>query len=232
MSKLPPGARVKAEGGDTHQADGSGTARFDVPMGDHTLEITAEGYNSKSIQYKFLAGENALEGSLEPDPEQQEWARVESGNDSAALQSFLKKFPGSKHAEAAKAKLEKLNSSNAPPANVAKNTSTLTDGGMISGTLGQFEQAYSNKNANDVCAIWPGCPRKAFEKVFREAISVSMKFQPSAPPEISGGLASVVCSRVRVTTYKGTPSLTGNDTVTIHLRKQDGKWRIDSIEQK
>jgi hypothetical protein len=179
-----------------------------------------------------MAGENTLDGALEPDPEQQEWARVESGNDGTALQSFLKKFPGSKHEEAAKARLEKLNSSSPPPANVAKNTNTLTDGGMISGTLGQFEQAYSNKNANDVCAIWPGCPRKEFERVFHDAISVSMKFQPSGPPEISGDSASVLCNRVRVTTYKGSPPRTGKDTVTIHLRKQGGTWRIDSIEQK
>jgi hypothetical protein len=103
---------------------------------------------------------------------------------------------------------------------------------MIAGTLGQFEQAYSNKNANDVCAIWPGCPRKEFERVFHDAISVSMKFQPSGPPEISGDSASVLCNRVRVTTYKGSPPRTGNDTVTIHLRKQGGTWRIDSIEQK
>ena len=87
---------MKVEGGDTHQADGSGTARFDVPVGDHTLEMTAEGYSAKTIQHKFLAGTNTLEGVLDPDPEQQEWARVESGNDGTALQSFLKRFPAGK----------------------------------------------------------------------------------------------------------------------------------------
>jgi hypothetical protein len=234
MSKLPPGARVKLEGGDTHQADGSGIARFEVPVGDHTLEMTAEGYTSKTIQHKFLAGENALEGALEPDPEQQEWARVESGNDSAALQSFLKRFPAGKHAELAKARLEKLNSLNPPPVppTVAKNTSSLTESGMISQILGQFEQAYSSKNVNQVCAIWSGCPRKDIKKVFQEAVSVSMKFQPLAPPEIVNDVASVVCNRVRATTYKGSAALTGNDTVTVVLSKQNGKWRIDSIVAK
>jgi eukaryotic-like serine/threonine-protein kinase len=234
IRNLPAMARVKVEGGDTHQADGSGLARFSVAVGNHTLDITADGYTSRTIQQSFAAGGPALDVSLDPDPEQQEWAKLESSTDSGALQAFLRKYPAGKHTEQAKEKLDKLDKlasskGGGSTGTGTKNSSNLTDSGMISDTLGQLERAYSSKNVSDVCGIWPGCTRKDIEKVFKEAVAVSIKFQPSAPPEISGELASVVCSRARVTTYKGSPPLTGNDTVTIHLRKQNGKWRIDSI---
>jgi hypothetical protein len=231
IRNLPAAARVQVDGGDAHQADGSGLARFSVPVGNHSLDITADGYTSKRIQQTFSAGGPALDVSLDLDPEQQEWARLESSTDSGALQAFLRKYPAGKHAELAKDKLDKLTSSkgSGSAGTVSKNNGNLTDSGMISDTLGQLGRAYSDKNVGEVCGIWPGCPRKDFEKEFKDALAISMKFQPSAPPEISGELASVVCSRSRVTTYKGIPPRTWNDTVTIHLRKQNGKWRIDSI---
>jgi hypothetical protein len=225
---------VKVEGGETHQADGSGVARFSVPAGNHTLEITAEGYSSRTIQQTFAAGGPALDGKLDRDPELQEWTAVESSNDRAAVQAFLNKFPAGPHVEQARIKLEKLDkliasNHSGSPGGGSKPTGNLTDSDMISGTLGQFEQAYSNKNAGEICGIWPNCPRKTIEGAFKDAVSVSMKFQPSGPPIITGDVAVVACTRTRDTVLKGSGHSGGTDAVTIHLHKQDGKWRIDSI---
>jgi serine/threonine-protein kinase len=234
IRNLPAAARVKVEGGETHQADGSGVARFSVPAGNHTLEITAEGYSSRTIQQTFAAGGPALDGKLDRDPELQEWTAVESSNDRAAVQAFLNKFPAGPHVEQARIKLEKLDkliasNHSGSPGGGSKPTGNLTDSDMISGTLGQFEQAYSNKNAGEICGIWPNCPRKTIEGAFKDAVSVSMKFQPSGPPIITGDVAVVACTRTRDTVLKGSGHSGGTDAVTIHLHKQDGKWRIDSI---
>jgi len=224
-------ARVKIEGGDTHQADVSGVARFSVPVGNHTLDITADGYAPRTIQQTFAAGGPALDGTLAPDPEQQEWAKLESGTDSGALQAFLRKYPAGKHAELAKDKLDKLTSSKggASTGNGTKNNGNLTDNGMISDTLGQLERAYSDKNASELCGIWPSCPRKIIEDGFKNAVTVSMKYQPSGPPVVSGDVAVVACTRVRDTLLKGSGHSGGTDLVTVHLRKQNGKWLVDSI---
>lgn len=234
VRNLPASARVKLEGGDTYQADGSGMARFAVPPGNHKLEIAAEGYISRTIQQTFAAGGPVLDGTLDRDLELQEWTAVESSNDRGTVQSFLNKFPAGKHAELAKAKLDKLDKAAASnhggaPAGGLKPAVTLTDSDMISGTLGQFEQAYSNKNAGEICGIWPNCPRKKIEEGFKDAISVSMKYQPSGLPVITGDTAVVACTRVRDIVLKGSSHSTGSDTVAVHFRKLDGKWRIDSI---
>ena len=234
VRNLPTTARVKVEGGDTYQADGSGIARFAVPAGNHTLQIAAGGYVSRTIQQSFAAGGPALDGTLDRDVELQEWTAVESSNDRGVVQAFLNKFPAGKHAEQAKAKLDgldKLTGSNrsGSPAGGSKPTGGLTDSDMISGTLGQFEQAYSNKNAGEICGIWPNCNRKTIESAFKDVLSVSMRFQPSGPPIITGDVAVVACTRVRDTVRKGSGHSAGTDTVTIHLSKQAGKWRIDSI---
>src|SRR6202050_471469 len=51
LRNLPPGASVKGDGRDADHADNSGVAQFEVTAGNHTLELTKDGFKSKSIQH-------------------------------------------------------------------------------------------------------------------------------------------------------------------------------------
>lgn len=105
----------------------------------------------------------------------------------------------------------------------------LTENDMILATLRSLEQAYSIKDANAVCGIWPKCPRKTFEQVFKSAQSASLSLHPIEAASISGDSASIVCTRRTVTVYGGAQQKVDEQKVTIHLRKQNENWRIDFI---
>jgi eukaryotic-like serine/threonine-protein kinase len=106
----------------------------------------------------------------------------------------------------------------------------LTENDMILATLRRLEQAYSTKDTSAVCGIWPKCPRKTFEQVFKSAQSASLSLHPLEAASISGDSASIVCTRRTVTAYAGAQQNVNEQKVTIYLRKQDDNWRIDSIK--
>jgi hypothetical protein len=101
---------------------------------------------------------------------------------------------------------------------------------MILDTLRHLEQAYSNKDVSAVCGIWPNCPRKTFEQVFKSAQSALLALNPIQSPNVSGDSAVVVCNRRTVTVYPGAQPSVGEQVVTIQLRKENNNWRIDSIK--
>ncbi|HET9406176.1 MAG TPA: protein kinase [Candidatus Sulfotelmatobacter sp.] len=113
------------------------------------------------------------------------------------------------------------------PATKAK-TPELTDSDMILSALGRLEQAYSDKNANEVCAIWRNCPR-GLDGIFKQVTSVSIKFQPSGPVNISGDTATLACTRTSVTVYKEGPKPVSS-RVTVRLHRQANGWEIESID--
>jgi eukaryotic-like serine/threonine-protein kinase len=256
VTHLPSGAIVKVEG-TTYSADQSGTVRFDIVTGEHTLDIGADGYKSRQIQRSFAAGTISLDGSLERlDLEGPEWAKVENSSDMTALQGFLNSFPKGRNAQQAQSRLDNLIARdtsekelkafyerfpNTPAAEAAEkrlealrggNKNLLTDRDIILSLVGRLEQAYSDKNAGEVCGIWPKCPREELKKVFKEATSISQKFELTPPMQIpeGQGVAIATFRRTRSTVYPKSKPFNGTDTVTIHFRKQGSSWQIDSIE--
>ncbi len=250
IRNLPNTARVRVEGGETHQPDGSGIARFTVPVGNHTLDITAEGYVSRTIQQTVSAGGAALDGSLDRDPESQEWATVESSNDKTAVQVFLNKFPAGKHAEQAKARLDKLISSNrggsAP--NVSKNTDTLTDSGMISDTSGQlehdktailgvlkaYEKSYEAQDLEGLQKLWPTMNAKTIQGIadfFKTTKSIKLTSIVTDDPKIAGNEATLAFKQETSYVMNGKFKKTPAAKVNMKLKKTSpqGSWHIDTI---
>ena len=184
VRNLPPGAAVKVDGGDAHQADNSGVAKFEVPVGSHTLELTKEGFKSKILPPQSFKGETSLDGKMEalPDPEAAEWAALGSSNDMAALQEFLSKFSAGKYAQPAETKLEKLISDNQNESelqNFAKKFASTRSGELarkraevlhsetdrkhtedqdrrdIQSLMNDYKAAYERRDLNALVALYP-----------------------------------------------------------------------------
>jgi hypothetical protein len=256
VRNLPPEALVKVDDGNTYKPDSSGAAHLTMPAGNHTIEITADGFNSKRIQQNVAAGQFTLDGALDRvDTEPQAWTKVQSSNDMATLQDFLNRFPKGDHSKQAKSNLDRLIAFNQSDSALSKfhdlfpntpageeagkraeelrtakeKTRGLIDGNTIP-LLKRYEKDYSEKNADDICGIWPACPRKTLDKLFKEAASVSVLFQPVGPMRILEGTASVGCTRTSGETSPKGKSKQGTENVTVNFKKQGNVWLIDSIK--
>ena len=249
IKNLPTTARVKVEGGDTHQPDSSGLARFAMPVGNHTLEISAEGYTSRTIQQTFAGGQSALDGTLAHDPELQEWVAVESSNDKAALQAFVNRFPAGPHVELARARLDKLINANRgdPSSGGSKNPGGLTDSVMISDTSGQlehdksailgilkaYERSYEGQDLEGLQKLWPSMNAKTIQGIadfFKNAKSIKLTSIVTDDPKIAGNEATLAFKQETSYVLNGKFQKTPGAKVNMKLKKTNqGSWQIDSI---
>lgn len=111
LRNLPPGASIKVDGRDAHHADNSGLAQFEVAAGNHTLELTKDGFKSKSIQHSFNSGQTTLDGSMEPSAdmlEAQAWKQASSTPDPKQIEEYLAKYPSGPHTTEAESRLQDL----------------------------------------------------------------------------------------------------------------------------
>ena len=111
LRNLPPGASVKVDGRDADHADNSGVAQFEVAAGNHTLELTKDGFKSKSIQHSFNSGQTTLDGSMEPSAdmlEAQSWKQANSTPDPKQIEEYLAKYPSGPHTTEAESRLQDL----------------------------------------------------------------------------------------------------------------------------
>jgi len=111
LRNLPPGASVKVDGRDADHADNSGVAQFEVTAGNHTLELTKDGFKSKSIQHSFNSGQTTLDGSMEPSAdmlEAQSWKQANSTPDPKQIEEYLAKYPSGPHTTEAESRLQDL----------------------------------------------------------------------------------------------------------------------------
>ena len=115
--------------------------------------------------------------------------------------------------------------------NIQPKNQGLTDSDMILSALGRLQQAYSSKDIDAVCGVWPGCDRKTIGKVFKQAKSVSQQFEVIGSVQVPEGAetAAVVCKRTVTTAYGSEKAAPSTGTVTIRFRKQNNTWLIDSI---
>ena len=200
VTHLPPGATVKVDGA-TYGTDQTGSVHFDVSPGDHTLDVSAEGYRSRRIQKNFAAGQLSLDGTLDRvvDMEGSEWAKVENSSDLFVLQGFLNNFPKGKYASQAESKLDKLVASNqsekelkafyerfpnTPAGEAARKRAGSMDADHrreldetdIRNLIRRYEQAFEMRDANALLAIWPGMETKRFN-TYRNTFAVAKSYQ-------------------------------------------------------
>lgn len=250
LRNLPPGASIKVDGRDTHQADNSGTAQFEVSAGNHTLEITKDGFAEKKIQQSFSAGQTALDGSLERvDLESPEWAKVESSSEMAALQGFINRFPEGKHAGQAESRLEKLVSDDQNESELesfGKKFSNTRAGDLagkraerlrsadqdkrdIQSLMDHYRAAYEQRDRNALIGVYPAmsaAAQKAIQAKFGNAKSVKIDLSMEQP-NIEGDQALMKVKQTVTWVQKdGSESAETTPQLTFVLAKKSGHWLI------
>ena len=253
IKNLPAGAEVRVDGGEPYKANTSGVVRFKASLGDHKLEISADGYQRRTFP-AIVCGGCTVDGTMEKvDAEAPEWAKIENSSDMVLLQQFVLNFPNGTHAEQAQSKVDRLIGEStseqelqifyghfpstragfaarrkAEQMRAEKNQ--LTDRDKITGLLGRLGQAYANKDIGEICAIWPQCPRPALSKVFKDA-TVSERFDPVSSLQLGEGVANGTYKRTIISLYKkGDNPSPDIRTVLVKFRKQGADWQIESIE--
>ena len=258
VRNLPAGAFVKVDGRDTHQADNSGVASFEVPAGNHTVELSKDGFKTKTLPQQSFTGQTTLDGSMEAtiNPEDREWASLNSSNDMAALQGFLNKFPGGKYAQPAESRLEKLVNDNQNESELegfAKKFPNAPAGGLaekrverfrldadrkrveeqdkrdIQSLMNNYKAAYEHRDLNALVALyqgWSAGAQKGMQTKFKNASSVKMELTTDQLA-IEGEQATI---KVKQTvTWVQTDGAIGVETppqLTFTLTKKSGRWLI------
>lgn len=253
INHLPNGAIVKTEGV-PYSADQTGTVRFDLVAGDHTLEISAEGFRAKQIRQTFSSGPITLDGSLDHlDLEGPEWAKVESSNDMAALQGFLNSFPKGKNVAQAQSRLDRLIASDTSekelnafyerfPHTAAgeaaeKRAEELRteaktkeqDQQEILSLLQRYQAAYQQldlKTLTEIYPEWSSTARKATQAKFKNALSVSITLNHESS-DIKGDQAVMkVTQTLRWNQKDGSNVEEKTPQLSWQFAKKDGRWLI------
>jgi hypothetical protein len=252
VSNLPGAALIKVDGTDKYQADSSGAAHFRVATGNHKLEITADGFNPRTVQQNFSSGQPRLNISLEPvNREPQEWAPVQSSNDMAALQGFLNRYPSGKDAPQARSRLDQLIATNTsePDLRAFHDKFADTTAGAaalkradslrlsaqhaaeekgIQAALDKFNDAFQRHKEREFKKIWPKASKQSIDEMHPPGgTTVAMSLQVAGATTFSDTTAVVPCVVVTETTAPGRPKATFKKPVKVHLYKTEGGWLID-----
>ena len=159
--------------------------------------------------------------------EEIDWRTAQNGKDISGLQAFLRTYPQSPYAEEARAELGKLQAA------VQVSPSLPSDDAQaVRATLMRFSQAFAQKDANQLAAVWPGLHKQELNKIktsFRDADSIQMDLKIS-DPQIDGVHATVTCLRSLQYIFKGGIRKSEAGTVTIQLGKRAGQWVIESVQ--
>jgi len=115
-----PQARVRVDGRTIGDTDAGGRLRSEVSPGDHTVELTKDGYTTAHFGIHVTAGATlrpeaaklAMPGITKtPGPAQleaQDWQRLSASNSIEELDAFIRKYPGGPHVATARARITQL----------------------------------------------------------------------------------------------------------------------------
>ena len=187
--------------------------------------VALDRFLNKYPQGRYNSAARALAARLQQ--EEFDWRTAHNGKDPGALQAFLKTYPESPYVEDARAELRKLQTVSTAAAPVHSD-----DAQAVRATLMRFSQAFTQKDANQLAAVWPSLHKQELNKIrtsFRDAESIQMDLKFS-DPQIDGAHATVTCLRSLEYIFKGGIRKSESSTVTIQVGKQAGQWMIESVQ--
>ena len=115
-----PQARVRVDGRTIGDTDAGGRLRSEVSPGDHTVELTKDGYAAAHFGIHVMPGATvrpeaaklAMPGITKtPGPAQleaQDWQRLSASNSIDELDAFIRKYPSGPHVATARARITQL----------------------------------------------------------------------------------------------------------------------------
>ena len=158
------------------------------------------------------------------------WERVDKTNP-AAVKDFLRRYPDLRinlPPSMQAAESEQPESARQPN----ERTAAAGHESGVSKALRLLALAYESRRIEQIRTVWPGISQDTAKKVqqtFKEASSISMKLEPTAPAVIEGSTAIVVCRRTLDMVDNGRPNLTAA-LVSIKLRLIGQEWLIESVQ--
>jgi Protein kinase domain/PEGA domain len=192
-----------------------------------------------------------------PDHEMQDWNQIKDSKDITQFEAFIKNHPNSPHVEEAQRKIEEMDwqtlskdavglrnflSRHPNGAHVGDARSQLAvlekaqedqvrldaEKKAVREVLQEYSQAFRNKDANALRKIFPALDRRVRDNL-KDFRSYELRLTPEEP-KIGNDTASVRCRRVvNATPGDGRKAPPSDTSVVIHLRKDSGRWLIDSI---
>jgi hypothetical protein len=94
--------------------------------------------------------------------------------------------------------------------------------------LRQYEDAWSLKDLDAIVALQPSIDRRLVKAELSPARAIIMRISPTAPPQIDGMRATVVCRRhVEEIFPDGIRKQSPELIVTFLLAKRNGTWAIE-----
>src|SRR5215469_5601583 len=166
------------------------------------------------------------------------WRQTSSANDLAAYEDFLRRYPNSEYAGAARTQMEKLQAdvrrsafASPPP------TAGVDDGRVVLTVLEQYQKAYQHRKVEELTAIWPNMTSRqinSLREFFKDAQQVSLTYNLLGQPEINHDEATVRFTQSLNYTLRGRTQRPDSAEVVMRLRKLAStqgilaKWVIDS----
>jgi len=243
-----PDATISLDGQALGSLDGAGRYSADVSPGNHTIEISKTGFQTKKQNMSFTAGVAArLDAAMTQNaqPVQPPPPPVATVNPTVVkpftptiapptIPADQKDWPGvDKNKEKdLQAFIQRYPES--PLANAARDRvrqlQASSDRSGVLSALGRYSDAYQHRNTDELEAVWPSLikqDRKKISDSFKNAVAIQMKLRPTGDPSVSGDSAVVTCERDLIYTFAGGIQKTFSGEVTIRLRKKAGVWLIE-----
>ena len=108
VEQAPAGTRVSLDGKPAGVIPSDGELSVKVDPGEHAITLERVGFLSRDFKMRLSPGSNIIDGKLQPDLEPGDLEAALQSNDLAKLEDFLTRYPSSKGATQARAKMEEL----------------------------------------------------------------------------------------------------------------------------
>ena len=144
--------------------------------------------------------------------EEEEWLS-DRGKNVEDLQRYLSKYPQGRYSQPARAEI-----------------AAVMDDREIRHIVREYEQAYNQKDINQLLSLWPTFPSRAQQRtrdLFKVSKSISLTLS-IGELNITGNVASVTCKRTQNVVGPDESGGLVQDSVTFKMGKQGDHWIVES----
>jgi serine/threonine-protein kinase len=160
---------------------------------------------------------------------QLEWDGLDR-NDRSALDRFAARHRGTPLAQQAAAEIARLDRESAASASKAAEQKLAADRNEISSVFATYSTAFEKKDLALLKTVWPNLPESNLSQAFHGKGEIHSQLRPLAAPELSGNQASVRCTRVTQQVTQFGRQKPFEETRTVRLRRDNGRWVIYAID--
>jgi eukaryotic-like serine/threonine-protein kinase len=160
---------------------------------------------------------------------QLEWESLDR-SDRAALERFAGRHRGTPLAQQAASEIVRLEHDAAVAATRTADQKIAADRDEISKVLALYATAFEKKDLALLKTVWTTLPEASLAQAFRGKGVIRSQLRPLAPAEITGDRATVRCTRITEQVTQFGRQKPVEETRTVRLRRESGRWVIYGID--